>query len=441
VTTLSKLDVRTSDGIIADGYYSFRNPDNSIFTSTFEATSYHTKKEIQYRLQKAVFFWDGLAISSVVTAALFSYGYTYNHFTIKQIGLLGAFSICILSLVTIMLIFRLFASQFHRYRYIYAIEQFKQYHADEQWIAYGEDVFENPDDKYLKEVKQQCVRNGFGLIKVDKKLEPHVLITPSRHEVFKGKRQVLSFQTQRKWLEKMEFENAPTWWRKSLNLLKNSGGPGSVLRFQKSFWNQVLVTLAAFSLMSVIFYREIQDADLIHVDRTTYLEDFSVSEKSRKEQEAGIFVVDTSVQVKVENQTWWDEDVTGKSSKGEEKAIENELPPKGRDIIVGQGNSAPVTYDCSRFYNLNGKKFIISDGIYGNTIDALERLVILESNGLTANILWLGCFSKEETDYAVYLNEFYSSEKEAQRELRELLKMDNVEFADLKTRSIELIEE
>ena len=56
------------------------------------------------------------------------------------------------------------AKGFPRYRYIYAVEQFKKYHADEQWVAIGEDVFENPNDKYLKELKKQCVYNGFGLI-------------------------------------------------------------------------------------------------------------------------------------------------------------------------------------------------------------------------------------------------------------------------------------
>lgn len=437
VTTISKLDVRTSGGIIADGYYSFRKPDNQIFSATFEATSYHTKSEVQYRLQKAVFFWDGLAIASLLTAFILAYGYSYDHFTIKQIGLFASISLCLISLITIMFLFRLVAAQFHRYRYIYAVEQFKRYHADEQWVAYGEDVFENPDDKYLRELKHQCVLNGFGLLKVDKQREPHVLITPARHETFKGKRQSMSFLAQGKWLEKMSFNNAPPWWQKGLNFLKNTGGPGSVLRFQKSFWNQVLVTTISFCLMGVIFYREIQDADLVHVDRTTYLEDLTELDKKGNDEEAKIFVVDTAVNVAVDEQNWWDDDVETKDQKPtSQKAIKSQTKKKG-EIIVGQGNEASVTYDCSRFFNLNGTKYIITEGSYSQTKDALIRLTNLENSGLTANILWLGCFSDTENDYVVYFNEFYNSEKEAYDQMNYYFMMDDIDFNDLKIKTIQ----
>lgn len=441
IRTLTSLDMRTEGGIIADGYYRFRKPDGTFFTATFEATSYHTKNEIQYKLQKAVLFWDGLAISSVISAILFIYGYTGDHFTIKQIGVGPAFGIYLVAQSAVFLMFRMIAGQFHRYRYIYAVEQFKRYHADEQWVAFGEDVFEDPNDKYLRELKHQCIVNGFGLIKVDTHEEPHLLISPSRHEVFKGKRRDLNFLTQGKWFEKMKFKNSPTWWVKTLNFIQNTGGPGSVLRFQKSFWNQILVTTVAMVLAGVIFYREIQDADLVHVDRTTYLEDLSgLKEETFGNGEEKIFVVDTSVNVAVDTQKFWDEDdfraISGRGVSPRRIAKRKAL--KGREVIVGQGNEAPITYDCARFSNLRGTIYILSEGIYETASDALERLVILESEGLSVNILWLGCFDEKDTDYAVYLNEFYGSEDTAENQFFKFSQIDSIDFNDLKIKTLEI---
>ena len=54
-----------------------------------------------------------------------------------------------------------------RYRSIFAIEQFKQYYADEQWVAIGKDTFSEEEDHFFQELKKQCVYNGFGLLSMD----------------------------------------------------------------------------------------------------------------------------------------------------------------------------------------------------------------------------------------------------------------------------------
>ena len=191
--TVTSLDMHTEDGIIADGFYQFKTPDGKDFLATFEATCYHTKKEVTYKKQRNILTWDGLAIASILTTFLFSYGFVYNYFTIKELGAwltLAAIGLCIFFFT---MMYRLIGASFSRYRYIYAVEQFKRYHADEQWVAIGYDVFESSLDNYLKELKRQCVYNGFGLLAVDKKFEPQVLITPARQELFNGKRKKRQF--------------------------------------------------------------------------------------------------------------------------------------------------------------------------------------------------------------------------------------------------------
>ena len=107
---------------------------------------------------------------------------------LMQIGWLGSFSLILGVFGVTFLAYQYLFQWIKRYRYIYAVEQFKRYHADEQWIAIGEDVFDEPTDPYLKELKDQCVINGFGLMMIDDNLDTHLLITPSRIEVFGEKK-------------------------------------------------------------------------------------------------------------------------------------------------------------------------------------------------------------------------------------------------------------
>jgi hypothetical protein len=86
---------------------------------------------------------------------------------------------------------------------------------------------------------------------------------------------------------------------------------------------------------------------------------------------------------------------------------------------------------------LNGTKYIITEGSYSQTKDALIRLTNLENSGLTANILWLGCFSDTENDYVVYFNEFYNSEKEAYDQMNYYFMMDDIDFNNLKIKTIQ----
>lgn len=437
--SVSSLNMRTAGGIIADGFYAFKKPDATPYVATFEATSYHTKDEIKYKIQKALLFWDGLAVSSLLAACVLTYGYVYNHFTIKQIGLTMGIGLVLVNLLVFYFLFRLLASKLRRYRYIYAIEQFKKYHADEQWCAFGEDVFEDKEDKYLNELKDQCVYNGFGLVRIDKDLKYHVVITPARHEVFSGKRSSMKFITQGTWYNNLAQEPSPGVFDKLKKKFGFNTSTNNVLRFQKSYWPQLISTGIAFALIAIIFYREIQDADLVFVDRTVYLEDLSQL-TTGEEQEPSLFVVDTAVNAVPRKETWWDDDVSPQiplKSKPAKKAI----PQKGEDIYVENESDEILTYDCSRFYNLGGRKYIVEEGIYDNINLAQKRLNELKDKDLDVSILWIGCFSKTEKGYSIYFDLICNTELEALQIFGELINAEITDYKDLRIRDIELLEE
>lgn len=456
--TLTSLDNRTASGIIADGYYSFKNPDGSKFTSTFEATSYHTKGEVQYRVQKLILFWDSLAISSLFTAFLFSYGHVYNHFTIKQIGVNSTALLFIISLVAINLLYRLLAKGFPRYRYIYAVEQFKRYHANEQWVAIGEDVFENVNDKYFKELKKQCVYNGFGLITVNQKLRPQVLITPSRQEVFKGRRKAKEFVEQKNWMGKVKQVNSTGFSKIKESLPTFTRMSSSLIRYQKSFYQQLFLSLVSFALVGTILYRELLDADIIYVDKTVY-NDEEVQIDNIPETRS--YIVDSTTQAPLKvpnkNETWWDNNnstsVAESSKKQEVKTPKPTTEPEPEpepefesevlktELLAEKGAvevSNEIPDECFRFFTFQGKKYIVEEGAYSKIEFANQKIELLEEFDLEGGVLPLTCFSKNETGYSVYFNFIYNTEEEANEFFSEIIGKDlDIKFKDLRIRMIE----
>ncbi|MEL6926056.1 MAG: hypothetical protein AAFO94_18590, partial [Bacteroidota bacterium] len=175
--TQVRKDMQARGGIIIDGILKYKDDKNKEFLATVEATSVDKIEEVKYTVQWHLMFWDGLAFSLMMVAFLKSFAYESNMFTIKHIGLWANVGILLGSVMLLWMLYFLIFRFFSRYRYIYAVEQFKRYHADEQWIAMAEDVFNNPENPYLKELKHQCVYNGFGLVMIDTDEEAHLHIT------------------------------------------------------------------------------------------------------------------------------------------------------------------------------------------------------------------------------------------------------------------------
>ena len=425
--TVTSLDMRTQSGIIADGFYSFKNPAGKDFLATFEATSYHTRKEVIYRKQKNVLTWDGIAIACILTTLLFSYGFVYNYFTVKALGAWTTAAFVGLSILFFTLMFRLIGESFSRYRYIYAIEQFKNYHADEQWIAIAHDVFASPLDKHLKELKNQCVQNGFGLLMIDKKFEPQVLITPAREEIFGGKRKQRQFQAKPSLLSKIQSKELPGVLGKMSDKLKTvkKEEEENLSRFSRSYAHQMLISGIALTLIGGIFVRELADADLIVLDKDEHFQSVNDLTKGSDKPEIKGNLVDTAYQNNKEplgqNQDWW---IVANEKQRRQNALANneEYVPSTLskfnnsdqiDVLLTLENGEYLAYDCERFMNFEGTKYLVEEGSYPDFQQASARMEILANKNLVANILNLACFSKEETDYIVFYNQLFNTEKVA----------------------------
>lgn len=428
-TTVGK-NLSTKAGLIVDGYLSFETEGGDVFLATLEASSYSKRGEVNYTLQRSILFWDALAFGSLTGLLLFSYGYAYNHFTVKQIGLWGSIGVLLGTIALVFLLFRLVSKGFSRYRYIYAVEQFKRYSANEQWIAIGEDVFSNPNDKRLAELKNQCVYNGFGLFMVDKDFEPHLMITPARKAVVKNRPQVfkmLNTDRLNTVLNKTPLRKLSPKFGAFFAKIKGKSpvNTENLMRYRRKFWRQAAAVFLSFGLLSTIMYRELKDADIIHVDTKVYQEEMEkIAINSRPESDK--YIIDTIALEEMKEkedisssdksyQDFEDDKITGGEEEDEAAKL---IIPKRKNIkteeVAVYFDGKFIYYDCTRFFGFKGQKYVVTDGLFSTLKSAEYRIKRLGKHSIKAHAFWLGCFDKAE-GYIVYYDQIYNKKITAEK--------------------------
>jgi sporulation related protein len=419
---VAKYDLEAAGGIIADGYYSFKKPDGKKFTATFEATGKNSKDETIYKPQKKILFWDGLTVASILTLFLFALNYTYHFHTLDERTILSRIGLVALSMLIGFGFFYWIARQFRRYRYIYAIEQFKKYHADEQWIALACDVFEDPNDKYFRELKNQCVYNGFGLLVVDKKLDPKILITPSRQDIFMGKRQPVEFEDKSNLPQRRQAKGLTPWWTQlGLELPKALKKDRSLLRYRRRFYHQMAITGICALLLGIVFWKEMHSAGFQTVEKSEFRNDLAKSRSNNVLEQEDYLGDSASTPVRRNaNDNYWLTEKDGSAGPPPEQPLEEEARPDAPcEVLVSRGQAPVIHYPCERFLNFNGKKFVVQEGTYPNKAKAEAALIRLKSAGIEATALPLSFFSNAN-GYIVYTGLICNSKSEAQRDIDQL---------------------
>ncbi len=207
----------SQDGLIADGQFSFVTPEGRRFVSTFEATSADKAGEVKYSLNIVYFLWDCIAFGSIVAATSYAAAYVFRLDWLVQLGWVGNVGYLMGTGLVGFLLWYFTMYRWRKYRYIYAIEQFKRYYANEQWIALADDVFPSPTDPYLEELRNQCIYHGFGLALVPADGKVRVLVSPSRLGIYGKDRRMIEWITGQDWYKVMTqnirtIANYPTKW-------------------------------------------------------------------------------------------------------------------------------------------------------------------------------------------------------------------------------------
>lgn len=455
--TIARLDMVAPGGIIADGHLTFKKEDGSPFLATFEATAWDSREEVAFHRQPVLLNMDSLAVGILTATLVLGFLYEEKWPVFQQLGKYSTGLIYILLATAFFFLTRLLAGKARRYRYIYAIEQFRQYFADQQWIALAEDVFPDPTDKNLKELKNQCVREGYGLLMIDPNQKAYLVVTPARVQEQGKQRRIVRFEDAQAWakVRTEKFQETwktslPRWFRDWLDRFYFSDF--SPNRFRRSYFNQTLLMAAGLAVSGVMLYDLFKIPPVRFADEDSYVEELELITSTGR-PETGEFLIDTPF-VDQYHKT----ERTRNPMEDDSQAVA--APPKDTvviapaDLIPGTDGPPPApvkqkpqpatpssinAYDCDRFYGIRGSRYLVLYDLVGEESVAREKLDTISGSGIEGGLVWMGCFEARSGEFAIYLGTFFTTPEEAysQKEKFEIiLREQGVRFKPLRIRPL-----
>ncbi|MEO0042787.1 MAG: hypothetical protein RL329_2235 [Bacteroidota bacterium] len=418
--TVTNFDLMTQKGHIVDGHLTFPKPDGTPFVATFEATSADKAYEVVFTRQQKQLNWDAFSVACLVTMCGILAAWLSGRWSLGSVGLFQTTALIIVSLFSITTGFIFLCRRLPRYRRIYAIEQFKQYFADEQWIAISHDVFKNVQDIELLELKQQCVRNGFGLMRVDEAENLEMLITPAREEVFEHRRGAFSFLNQ---AEQADNAAAAKMSQTAVSTI------GKVLakptrffqkitnRFQdRPYSTQMAVSFASCLVLTGLLYTQAQQKAVINLDGNRQYMDSLQQAMRQMQPEDSAYVTYPEYEkgiVKSKNtQAYNDGELPRPVAANALQPKIGAQPQPQQPVLTGNAVGLYVysaadgifnAYPCGRV-DISGEQFIVQEGIYPDFASAKARIETLLKQNMFANCISLGCTNAVERGYAVYFD-------------------------------------
>ncbi len=458
--TEARLDMVSEDGIIADGYLKFyiKEEDTELkeedlleedatspqkkgipFTATFEATSQETAEEIQYKVQNTLLILDAFTVACMVAAGSYGYNYLNDQYTLNELGGLkfwgGFFSVLMTTLLGYVLVCKY--SNFPRYRYIFALAQFDKYRVDEQWVSYGEDVFENSTNRYLVELKKQCAKKGIGLIMVNHQLQPSLIMTPAREPVGKKGRikqffdSSTSFTRRRfSWLRLPSFikKRFPSFSKPKAIPAMNTG---DYLRFSKSYWKQGLLILFSALVLGEIYIEELKNPNIVYIEEGEYEKKILEQTKNNKPEPSVTFIdLETGNRKKIIAPKAYEP--LPKNTNKIDKRIRptTTIPSKNisateaykKALIVAISDNTFETYSCKRLTRIK-EAYLIQVGTAIDYTSAMQKVKATNAKGIKVNAMNMICFSPKNRNYVIYLDDIYTSKEEAKARASEYHKL------------------
>lgn len=412
--TLTGTDMRGKGGIIADGFLSFVQPDNTAFTATLEATSWNTRQEVRYRPRLTHILWDSIALSLLITATLLAFLHIFKVYLMVIYGFtpfmlgLAAF----LMVTVILLRYTLFPLP--RYRTIFAIEQFKQYQADDQWVAIGYDVFSPQESKYRRELIRQCTKFGFGLIEIDEQRRPQLVLAPSRAENFVPKQSFTNLIPMGAWGDRLgaatkgPIQRIRDWFNQRMMPYQ-----AHYFRwFPRTYYHQWILII--LSLIALFFFlrQEYQRLPIVYANPQVYQNQLSKkAENSRPESE--YFIVDApepgffdstfSPFVVPTNEEQFQNIIQNTPIRDADSIY---LPPL-RIISAQPGLEAALYYSCDRFSLQARPYFVVFDTLVQDLAEARYQLAELNDRGLSGTAVWRSCLDTVGNGFYIFVDDIF----------------------------------
>lgn len=409
---LTGLDMRGSGGIIADGFLRYTTDEGDVFNVTFEATSHATRDEIIYRPRKSHIFWDAVAFAFLFLPSLLAVAHIGDYYPLVGIDFTKRLLILISTLPVWIALYYLLFRSLPRYRYIFAVEQFKQYHADDQWIAYGYDVFSGEKKRYRNQLVKQCIRYGFGLVEITPQRKPKLIMAPSIAANFIPKQSFLSLLPLQQFQERFSTLTEGPWKRFKAFLRKYfSPVQSSYFRwFPRTYYTQWLLTFCGLVITFLLIRIEYQRLPILYANENRYKENV-IAERKGKRVESEYFKIDAPVPGFYDSTfTPYEMRVNEEQfggliqTEGSEHADSIALPPL-RIIHAEPGAQVAMYYSCDRYNALHEQFYLLADTVYPQLTQARRRMEELNLQGIMATAVWPPCLGVNGKGYLVYLDE------------------------------------
>lgn len=416
-------NVSAGDNIVADGFLAFRRDEHKtdqVFTATVEATDYMNREELRYSIYWQLLLIDSLTGALVLVALGAGWGHIRGEPSVYPIGPWASAFFLLGATIILAGILAFFLRPLRRYLYIYAIEQFKQYHADEQWIAFAWDVFHSTESKFYKELRRQCIAYGFGLMEVGRDKHVKLHLAPTKIDVFSNQRAVRRFRLQQD-LGKAVRKRMETMPKVSRPLLKAPLKKASkdLFRFRRSYKHQILICGVSILLTAVFFGRELQEKPIRYADSPAarkQREKQAAEMKQTRGGETTIFVVDTAFLPPPMPDVQSYLDMTDR--RRQEKILVKPKAATAALFLYDDGTFREIP--CQRMASEQEDRYVVYMNSYNNLTLAKTAVLQLRSFNIPVNIAWADCFFPGLTFYILYNEDLYTNFEDAQRQRRRL---------------------
>lgn len=410
--TITGTDMRGSNNIIADGFLHFTQEDGKVFTATFEATSQATKDEICYRPRLSHVVWDSLAFACLLLPTFLAIAHIAHWYPLAAENFWVRLLYLSSTLPIWMGIYFMTFRRLPRYRYIFAVEQFKQYKADDQWIAFGYDAFSGMKEKYRLELIRQCSRFGFGLVEINAQRLPKLIMAPSRAEIFVPKRSVFDFLPQGEWQKRLQSMTLGPW-QKLKKFLREQFLPVQNRYFRwfpRTYYNQWALVLLGLMITIFLIRIEYQKLPTNFPNEKRYKKRVIADNKDER-VEPSYFIVDAPIAGFYDStftpyeMRFNEEQFSGMIQSEETDDSEQAAAPPLRIIIAEPGDEIALYYTCDRYNGLHQTFYLLADSVYSQLSGARQRLVQLNELGLSATAVWPPCLGGTGKGFLVYVDE------------------------------------
>jgi len=416
-------DMRGLGGIRADGYLSSRMAGRRRFEAALEATSYTSRKELRYSLQRKLLVWDSLAVGCMALVALAALSQYFHFAFVPQIGLIGVLFWMLGCFLIVFLAYRFSASGLQRYRYIYAVEQFRLYRADEQWIALSEEVFEQGrEDPFFLELRKQCIHYGIGILWVDRNEEVHLILAASRSRGEQDKRSSIRWTAAQRLSRPLgRMVRAAGSSRATPRQPKSEDYTN---RFQRGYRHQLAISLLSLTLVGGLLYSGWRQRPIRYLGEREFLNRIEDQLENPVPEPVG-FLIDTPFLLPYAQSIQPYLAVLNRDYPMGPFPLNSPLYP-GLSAIPGLFVSIAADtvaqFPCTRLPRLQSDYYLLRESRYERLEPALERLNRLQTRGWQANVLSMECIQPSLRGYVVFVGVIYKDREEAKEAWADLPK-------------------